>query len=176
MSIEEISKKRKIDSAETVLQLVEEENGAVPTIVHNRVESDIRCFMDHPLAMFGSDGNAVSPDGFYKSGQPHPRFYGTYPRILGRYVREKPSVLSLEEAVYKMTGFPAKRLGMKKRGHIQKDYVADLTIFDPDKPWTIDASKFLSKSKNTPFDERPTQGKVCQTVIAGKTVYTSEDF
>tara|TARA_B000000460_G_scaffold74386_2_gene51467 strand:+ start:26 stop:1645 length:1620 start_codon:yes stop_codon:yes gene_type:complete len=131
MSIEDISKKRKTDPAETVLQLVEEEKGAVPVTVHNRVESDIRCFMDHPLAMFGSDGNAVSPEGFYRSGQPHPRFYGTYPRVLGRYVREKPSVLSLEDAIYKMTGFPAKRLGMKNRGQIKKDYIADLTIFDP---------------------------------------------
>ena len=131
MSIIEIAQKRKIDPAETALQLVEEEIGAVPVTVHNRLESDIRCFMDHPLAMFGSDGNAVSPNGFYKSGRPHPRFYGTYPRVLGRYVREKPSVLTLEGAIYKMTGFPAKRLCMKNRGLIRKGYIADLTIFDP---------------------------------------------
>ena len=131
MSIIQIAKKRKIDPAETALQLVEEEIGAVPVTVHNRLESDIRCFMDHPLAMFGSDGNAVSPNGFYKSGRPHPRFYGTYPRVLGRYVREKPSVLTLEGAIYKMTGFPAKRLCMKNRGLIRKGYIADLTIFDP---------------------------------------------
>ena len=131
MSIIEIAQKRKIHPAETVLQLVEEEIGAVPVIIHNRLESDIRCFMDHPLAMFGSDGNAVSPNGFYKYAKPHPRFYGTYPRVLGRYVREKPSVLTLEEAIYKMTGFPAKRLCMKNRGIIRKGYIADLTIFDP---------------------------------------------
>ena len=131
MSIIEIAQKRKIDPAETVLQLVEQEIGAVPVIIHNRLESDIRCFMDHPLAMFGSDGNAVSPNGFYKHAKPHPRFYGTYPRVLGRYVRKKPSVLTLEEAIYKMTGFPAKRLCMKNRGLIRKGYIADLTIFDP---------------------------------------------
>tara|TARA_Y100001936_G_C15918871_1_gene582855 strand:- start:61 stop:975 length:915 start_codon:yes stop_codon:yes gene_type:complete len=133
MSIIQIAKKRKIDPAETALQLVEEEIGAVPVTVHNRLESDIRCFMDHRLAMFGSDGNAVSPNGFYKSGRPHPRFYGTYPRILGRYVREQPSVLKLEEAIYKMTGFPAKRLCMKNRGIIKEGYIADLTIFDSKK-------------------------------------------
>ena len=83
--------------------------------------------------------------------------------------------LSLLQILNKLSYSPSKILKLPV-GRIKKGAVADLTIFDPDKPWTIDASKFLSKSKNTPFDERPTQGKVCQTVIAGKTVYTSEDF
>ena len=86
--------------------------------------------MDHRLAMIGSDGNAVSPDGFYKNGKPHPRFYGTFPRILGRYIREKRSKLKLEEAIYKMTAFPAWRLNLKKRGALKENYYADITIFD----------------------------------------------
>ena len=103
----------------------------VPTRVHNRVEDDVRYFMGHELAMIGSDGRAVSPHGPYRNALPHPRFYGTYPRILGRYVREQPAVLTLENAIYKMTGFPAKRLHLKDRGLVKEGLTADLAIFDP---------------------------------------------
>jgi len=111
--------------------LLYEENGSVPTRVHNRVEEDVRYFMGHDLAMIGSDGRAVSPHGPYKNALPHPRFYGTYPRILGRYVREEPAVLTLENAIYKMTGFPAQRLHMKDRGLVKEGLTADLVVFDP---------------------------------------------
>lgn len=131
LSIEQIAKKRNLDIGETVMQLTEEEQAVVSVIFHNRIEEDIQCFMDHRLAMFGSDGNAISKYGFYKDGKPHPRFYGTFPRILGRYIRENRSQLSIEEAVYKMTGFPAWRLGLKQRGEIKKNYFADITIFNP---------------------------------------------
>ena len=103
----------------------------MPTRVHNRVESDVRYFLGHDLAIIGSDGRAVSPYGPYANALPHPRFYGTYPRILGRYVREEPAALTLENAVYKMTGFPAKRLGMKDRGLVKEGLTADLVVFDP---------------------------------------------
>ena len=105
-SLAEIAEARGVEPEEATLQLIEEEEDAVMAVVHNRVESDIRFFMGHPQAMIGSDGNAVSPDGPYRDFKPHPRFYGTYPRILGRYVQEQPSVLTLEEAVYKMAGLP----------------------------------------------------------------------
>ena len=130
-SVEEIAAIREVDPAEAVLQLTEEENGHNPTVVHNRVESDVRYFLSHPLAMIGSDGNAVSPKGETASDQLHPRFYGTYPRILGRYVREQ-SLMSLETAVNKMTGKPAERLRLKDRGQVKEGYVADLAIFNPD--------------------------------------------
>ena len=132
LSLTEIAEARGVEPAEAALQLIEEEEDSVMAVVHNRVESDIRFFMGHPQAMIGSDGNAVSPDGPYRDFKPHPRFYGTYPRILGRYVREQPSVLTLEEAVYKMTGFPAKRLGLKDRGLIGEGLAADIVVFDPD--------------------------------------------
>ena len=132
MNVAEIAEERGIEPAEAVLQVMVEENGSVPTLVHNRVESDVRYFMGHELAMIGSDGRAVSPNGPYKDSLPHPRFYGTYPRILGRYVRERPAVLSLENAVHKMTGFPAQRMGMKDRGLVREGLTADLVVFDPD--------------------------------------------
>ncbi len=131
-NIIEISEEREIEPAEVVIELMEEENGSVPTLVHNRIESDVRYFMGHELAMIGSDGNAVSPNGPYKDALPHPRFYGTHPRILGRYVREQPAVLTLEQAIHKMTGFPAQRMGMKDRGLVREGLTADLVVFDPE--------------------------------------------
>ena len=123
---------RGVEPAEATLQLIEEEEDGVMAVVHNRVESDIRFFMGHPQAMIGSDGNAISPDGLYKDFKPHPRFYGPYPRILGRYVREQPAVLTLEEAIYKMSGFPAERMGFKQRGRVKEGLIADLVLFNPD--------------------------------------------
>ena len=131
LSIKDIAKSRNLGESETILQLTEEDEAVVSVIYHNRDEEDVKCFMDHRLAMFGSDGNAVSPEGFYSNGKPHPRFYGTFPRILGRYIRGKKSKLSLEEAIYKMTGFPAWRLNLKQRGIIKENYIADITIFNP---------------------------------------------
>ena len=132
MNIAEIAEERGIEPAEAVLQVMVEENGSVPTRVHNRIESDVRYFMGHELAMIGSDGRAVSPNGPYKNALPHPRFYGTYPRILGRYVREQPAVLTLENAIHKMAGFPAQRMGMKDRGLLKEGLTADLVVFDPE--------------------------------------------
>jgi N-acyl-D-amino-acid deacylase len=131
-SVEQIAEERGVEPAEAVLQLVEEERGSVPTHVHNRKESDVRYFMGHPLAMFGSDGRAVSPDGLYRTALPHPRFYGTYPRVLGRYVREQPAVLSMETAIHKMSGFPAQRLNLSDRGLVKEGLVADLVVLDPE--------------------------------------------
>ena len=130
LSVEQIAEERGVEPAEAVLQLVEEERGSVPTHVHNRKESDVRFFMGHELAMFGSDGRAVSPHGLYSRVLPHPRFYGTYPRVLGRYVREQPAVLSLETAVHKMSGFPAERLRLSDRGLVKEGLMADLVVFD----------------------------------------------
>ena len=80
--------------------------------------------------MVGSDGSAIAPYGPFAASKPHPRFYGTYPRILGRYVREAP-VLSLTDAVHKVTGLPAERFGLAGRGRVAEDMIADLVVFDP---------------------------------------------
>ena len=132
MNVGQIAAERGVEPAEAVLQVLEEEYGSVPTRCHNRDEGDVRYFLGHDLAMIGSDGRAVSPDGPYANALPHPRFYGTYPRILGRYVREEPAVLTLENAIYKMAGFPAQRMGMKDRGLVKEGLTADLAVFDPE--------------------------------------------
>jgi len=91
-------------------------------------EEDVATVMRYPGTMIGSDSSAISPA---RGGMPHPRTYGTFPRVLGRYVRDL-KVLTLEDAVRKMTGLPAWRLGLWDRGLIRPGYAADLVLFDPD--------------------------------------------
>ena len=119
------------DPLDTFLNLISEEDNAAGIVAHNRTDPDMRAFLAHPAVMVGSDGNAISPDGPHgRPLKPHPRFYGTYPRILGRYVRDLPTV-TLEQAVHKMTGMPAARMGMRDRGIVREGAVADLVVFDP---------------------------------------------
>ena len=95
-------------------------------IYHIIDEGDVRRIMRHPQTMVASDGRLTAPG----DGVPHPRAYGTFPRVLGHYVREE-GVLSLEQAVHKMTGMPATRLGLGgQRGCLAVGCAADVTIFD----------------------------------------------
>jgi N-acyl-D-amino-acid deacylase len=91
--------------------------------------------MKHPMTMIGSDGRLSQPG----DGHPHPRAYGTFPRVLGYYVRDK-KLLPLSEAIHKMTGLSAKRLGLTDRGIIKEGAFADITIFDADQ--ILDQSTF----------------------------------
>jgi N-acyl-D-amino-acid deacylase len=93
-------------------------------------EDNLRMQLQHPAMMFCTDGWGVSPGGQMAKGLMHPRFFGTYPRIFGQYVREE-GVLSLEEASWKASGFPAQKLGLADRGAIAHGYKADLVVFDP---------------------------------------------
>jgi N-acyl-D-aspartate/D-glutamate deacylase len=93
-------------------------------------EEDVRYAMKLPWVSVGSDGAAVRPDGVLGGGRPHPRCYGTFPRILGKYVREE-HVLTLEDAVRKMTSLNAEKIGITTRGLLKEGKKADITIFDP---------------------------------------------
>jgi len=93
-------------------------------------EEDVRAVMKHPLSMIGSDGWAIAPYGVLSESKTHPRSYGTYPRILGKYVREE-KILSLEEAIRKMTSLPAQKLGLRDRGIIREGMWADVVVFNP---------------------------------------------
>ena len=97
-------------------------------IYHCLIEEDVVRIMKHPLVMHASDGATIE----FGKAKPHPRSYGTYPRILGRYVREQKA-LSLQESVRKMTSLPAKRLGLTERGVLKKGMWADIVIFDSQK-------------------------------------------
>ena len=100
-------------------------NGGASMIYHVIDEGDVRRIMAHPQTMIASDGRLTQPG----EGQPHPRAYGTFPRVLGRYVRDL-GVLTLEEGVHKMTGMPAARLGLADYGVVREGAMADLVIFD----------------------------------------------
>lgn len=101
-------------------------NGGAGCIFHAMDEGDVENIMKHPFNMIASDGRLSEPG----LGHPHPRSYGTFPRVLGKYVREK-KILSMEEAIYKMTKLPAISFGLKNRGILKEGYKADITIFDP---------------------------------------------
>jgi dihydroorotase/N-acyl-D-amino-acid deacylase len=100
--------------------------GGVSAIYHVLDEEDVARIMRHPMVAHASDGRLSRPG----EGHPHPRAYGTFPRVLGHYVREL-QVLSLESAIRKMTSLPAWRVGLTDRGRIVEGMVADLVIFDP---------------------------------------------
>ena len=93
-------------------------------------EGDVEHVLKHPLSMIGSDGSSLRPEGPLGRGKPHPRSYGCFPRVLAHYVRER-RLLSLEEAVRKMTSAPATRLGLKGKGLLRWGMDADLVVFDP---------------------------------------------
>jgi N-acyl-D-amino-acid deacylase len=125
-TFQQIAKMRKRPAYEAMLDLLVEEDMAVLGIARVMRERDVRAVMRHPQTMFGTDGLPV------REGKPHPRTYGTYPRVLEHYVREE-KVLSLENAVWRMTGLPAKKLGLATRGTLAVGRAADVVVFDADK-------------------------------------------
>ena len=107
------------------------DSGATRVLITSISEDDIRTIIRSPTALVGSDGNCVATYGIVSQGMPHPRFYGTFPRIIGRYVHDE-RLIPLEQAIYKMTGGSAKALKLRDRGLLKEGYRADIAIFDPD--------------------------------------------
>lgn len=111
------------NGAELVIEMMRA--GGASAIYHVMDDGDVERIMRHPMTMIASDGRLTVPG----DGQPHPRWYGTFPRVLARYVRER-RVLTLEQAIAKMTGMPAARLGLADRGVMREGAYADLVVFD----------------------------------------------
>lgn len=122
MSVAEIAERRNVDPVTAVCDILVEEELSVSMILHQLDEADVRTILQSDLVTVGTDG--------LFGGRPHPRVYGTYPRILGRYVREE-NLLSIEQAVQKMTALPARVLGLDRKGLIRRGMDADLVVFDP---------------------------------------------
>jgi N-acyl-D-aspartate/D-glutamate deacylase len=114
---------------DVLFELLEANGGSVPTVYFHHSEEDMRYALKQPFASIGSDGTAVATEGPLAAGHPHPRYYGTFPRILGRYVREE-KVLTLEEAIRKMTSANAAKIGAFDRGLLRPGMMADVTVFD----------------------------------------------
>ncbi|WP_052144656.1 N-acyl-D-amino-acid deacylase family protein [Halalkalibacter okhensis] len=130
-NLEEIADLKQKTPVEAMLDLIYEEKGAVKMIKFSMSEQDVRTVARGKLSMVGSDGYALAVDGPLSMGKPHPRSYGSFPRVIDQYQR-KEKLFSLEEAIYKMTGAAAKKLNFTDRGIIKGGSFADLVIFDPD--------------------------------------------
>jgi N-acyl-D-aspartate/D-glutamate deacylase len=129
-SIGALAAERAQDPIDTVADYLVDDKGATRVLVTSISEDDIRTIVRCPHALVGSDGNCVATYGTVSQGRPHPRFYGTFPRIIDHYVGEL-GLIPLELAVHKMTGATARALKLRDRGLIREGYRADLTIFDP---------------------------------------------
>ena len=110
--------------------LIEEKN-RVAVVKFAMSEDNLKRVLAHPLVMVGSDGNALAVEGPLSKGKPHPRSYGTFPRVLGKYVREE-NVLTLPDAIKKMTSMAAGKFGLTDRGQLTVGAFADITVFNPD--------------------------------------------
>ena len=119
------------DPIDALFDLLLEEGGSVRTVYFHHQEDDMLQALRRPYVSVGSDGSAISADGPSGGTHPHPRWYGTFPRVLGRYVRER-GALTLAEAVRKMTSMNADKLGILDRGRILEGLAADIAVFDPD--------------------------------------------
>lgn len=126
-SVAQVAEAIGVAQVEAVLRIIEAHRGMVPIINHSMAPEDVATVLRHPWVSVASDGDELTFDG---TGPSHPRSFGTFPRVLGRYVREQ-GVLEPEEAVRKMTSLPASRLGMTDRGTLKDGMVADIAVFDP---------------------------------------------
>jgi len=140
-TLEELGRIRGKDPANAFFDLLLEEHGQVMCILFMMNEKDVQTAMHEPWLDIASDGSSLSTEGLLAAGHPHPRNYGTFPGILGHYVREE-KVLTLEDAVRRMTSLGAQRLGLKDRGLLREGYWADVVVFDPNR--IIDRATFSS--------------------------------
>jgi len=140
----EIAAEQKKDPLDAVFDLILADRGQTSAIYFMMSEADMRAAMQSPFVSFCTDSGARATDGPLAGSKSHPRGWGSYPRILGRYVRDE-KLLSLETAVHKMTGAPAARVSLRDRGLIREGMFADITVFDPAK--VIDRATFESPNQ-----------------------------
>ena len=139
-SIGEAAASKNVDPYEFMCDLIVDEEFNVSHIGFGMNEETTEMVLKHPLVMLGSDGSSLAPYGPLSEGKPHPRNYGTFPRFLGYYVRER-KIMTLPEAIKKMTSKPAAKLGLKDRGSLEQGNFADIVVFDPNT--IVDTATFI---------------------------------
>lgn len=131
-TLAEVASERNMSHKETIVDLIYEDNSRIEVVYFSMSEDNIKKELTLPFMSICSDAGSRAPEGAFLNSSTHPRAYGNFARLLGKYVREE-KVISLEEAIYKLTGLPASNLRIKKRGAIKTGFYADLAIFDPKK-------------------------------------------
>ena len=131
-TIAEIAAMRGTSPGETVMDLIIDDGSNVSAVFFSMSEDNLRKEIEVPWMSFGSDGKSMAPEGVFLKSATHPRAYGNFARLLGKYVREE-KVIPLEEAVYRLTSLPATNLKLDRRGALKVGYYADVLVFDPQK-------------------------------------------
>lgn len=130
-TLAEVAEMRGTSPVETALDLIVEDDSRIGTVRFTMSEDNIRKKIALPWVSLCSDSGSIAPEEPFTNSQPHPRAYGSFARLLGKYVREE-KIITLEEAIHKMTGLPATNLKLDKRGLLAPDYFADVVIFNPE--------------------------------------------
>jgi len=128
--LDEVARIHGKDPDQTVIDLVMKDKSTIAALYYQQSEDNIRRIIQQPYVSFGSDGASMSDAAIFKDWGTHPRAYGTFARVLGKYARDE-KLMSLQEAVRRMTSLPAENLKIKKRGRLEPGYYADLAIFNP---------------------------------------------
>jgi N-acyl-D-amino-acid deacylase len=129
-TLAEVAKMRGREPAETVLDLVIEDDSRVEAVYFLMTEENVRRQVQLPWVSFGSDAESLAPEGVFLKSNPHPRAYGNFARLLGRYVHDE-KLISLAEAIRRLTSLPASNLKLRERGRLKAGYFADVLVFDP---------------------------------------------
>lgn len=129
-TLAEIAAMRGKSAEETVMDLVIDDNSNVSAVFFSMSEDNLRTQIAQPWMMFGSDGKSMAPEGVFLKSATHPRAYGNFARLLGKYVRDE-QVITMEEAVRRLTSLPAANMKLDRRGTLKQGYYADIVVFDP---------------------------------------------
>lgn len=130
-TLAEVARLRGRSPEETAMDLVVQDDSRVGTVYFLMSEENVRRQVGLPWLSFGSDAEAPAPEGVFLRSNPHPRAYGNFTRLLGRYVREQQAA-TLQDAIRRLTSFPAENLKLRRRGYLRPGYYADVVVFDPD--------------------------------------------
>jgi N-acyl-D-amino-acid deacylase len=131
-TLQEVADEREMDPAETAIDLVIEDDSRVDAVYFMMSEDNVRRKLQKPWVSFGSDAGAPAAEGVFMNSNPHPRAYGNFSRLLGKYVREE-KIVTMQEALRRMTSLPAYNIGIDERGQLSEGYFADVVVFDPER-------------------------------------------
>jgi N-acyl-D-amino-acid deacylase len=131
-TLAEVAKMRDKDPIDTAMDLIAEDESRVGTIYFMISEDNIKKELAKPWISFGSDEASQAPEGVFLKSNPHPRAYGNFARVLGKYVRDE-KILPMSDAIHRLSGLPATNLGLDHRGFIKEGMFADVVVFDPAK-------------------------------------------